>query len=94
MPRTAGEPEPVAAIPEPERELEPAPEPERASDPALTPEADPREGLLERLRELDRGRRELRQWMEEEPAAVTDGGVAIPVDRTLFLDRSDGPQDS
>jgi hypothetical protein len=75
-------------------ESEPEPESESGPEPETEPEPDPRDGLLERLRELDRGRRELRQWMDEQPAAATDGGEALPADRTLFVNRPDGPPES
>jgi hypothetical protein len=80
----------AAAEPQPEPEAEPEPE----TEPDVAAEPDARDGLLERLRELDRGRRELRQWMDEEPAAATDGGEALPPDRTLFVNRPDGPPES
>jgi hypothetical protein len=84
----------VVARPEPEPEPEREPAPDPPSDMEADEEPDPRESLLERLRQLDRGRRELRQWMDEEAVPNTEGGESIPGERTLFSDRPDPATES
>jgi hypothetical protein len=87
-PVVAPVPVPVVLRPEPE------PEHDMASEEEAVDVPDPRESLLERLRQLDRGRRELRQWMDEEAVPNTEGGESIPGERTLFSDRPDPATES